>query len=156
MTRLKHHLVTDVYVANLREVGIRLTVENLGTDAGPILARVRGGDFNLSGPPVMAGPFPDAQLKAFHHSDPAKGTRNYGRFADPEIDRLLERQSAELDFERRRAIVWDIQRTLAERPGPAWTGSRIIFTVVSQRLRNVVPTPFPAGYDDAEDTWLRA
>jgi peptide/nickel transport system substrate-binding protein len=156
LTRFEANLVTDVNLVSLREVGIRLAIENLGMDIATLLGRFRAGEFNLGGTVLAAGPYPDAQLGLFHYSDPAKGTRNFSRFADPEIDRLLDQQSSELDVERRRAIVWDIQRKLAERPGPAWIGSRIAFNVVSQRLRNVVATPFLAGYDDAEDVWMRA
>jgi peptide/nickel transport system substrate-binding protein len=150
------NVATDVYVSNLREVGIRLTVENVGTDFATMLRRQRAGEFNLSGSLILTGPYPDAQLLLKHHSDPAKGTRNYSRFADPEVDRLLDQQSSEFDYERRRAIVWDIQRKLAERPGPAWVGSRITFFVVSQRLRNVFATPFASGYAFAEDVWMKA
>jgi ABC-type transport system substrate-binding protein len=156
VTAFQANVVTDVYVANLREAGIRLTVDNVGTDFATMLRRQRAGEFNLSGSLILTGPYPDAQLILKHHSDPARGTRNYSRFADPEIDRLLDQQSSEFDYERRRAIVWDIQRKLAQRPGPAWVGSRVGFTIVSQRLRGVVATPFLAGYDDAEDVWLKA
>jgi peptide/nickel transport system substrate-binding protein len=148
--------MTDVNVSSFAQVGIRLKVETTGADWATIRTRHRAGDFALTSTTLLTGPFPDAQLILLHHSDPAKGTRNYARFADPEIDRLLDQQSAEFDYERRRAIVWDIQRKLAQRPGPGWIGSPVGFGVVRQELRNVVATPFSAGYDDAEDTWLKA
>jgi peptide/nickel transport system substrate-binding protein len=157
VTAFQANVETDVHVSTLREAGIRLTVDNVGTDFATMLRRQRAGEFNLSGSLLLSGPYPDAQLVLYHHSDRVtKGTRNYGNFADPEIDRLLEQQSSEFDYEKRRAIVFDIQRKLAERPGPAWVGSPVGFGVVSQRLRGVVATPFLAGYDDAEDVWLKA
>jgi peptide/nickel transport system substrate-binding protein len=156
LTRFDANRVTDVNLVSLREVGIRLTVENLGMDLATLLGRLRAGEFNLAGTVVAEGPYPDAHLFTYHHSDPAKGTRNDSRFADPEIDRLLDQQTSEFDVERRRSIVFDIQRKIAQRPGPAWIGSRIAFSVVRQRLRGVVETPFLAGYDDAEDVWMRA
>lgn len=155
-TAFSANLVTDVIVSNLREVGIRLTIDNVGTDFATMLRRQVAGDYNLAGTLFLSGPYPDAQLLIYHHSDPAKGSRNYGKFADPEIDALLDKQSVEFDYEKRKAIVFDIQRKLAEKPGPVWIGSRILFSVNSQRVRNAVATPFLAGYDDAEDVWIRA
>jgi peptide/nickel transport system substrate-binding protein len=147
--------VTDIYVDNLRDVGIRLTVESVGVDWATKVRRRRAGEFNLVGTLIIGGPYPDAQLNLTHHSDPRKGTRNYSRMADPELDRLMDQQSVEFDVERRRAMVWDLQRRLAERPGPGWTGSRNIIDVVHQRVRNKVATSFASGYDEAEDVWLK-
>jgi peptide/nickel transport system substrate-binding protein len=155
-TAFSANLVTDVIVANLREVGIRLTIDNVGTDFATMLRRQIAGEYNLAGTLFLSGPYPDAQLLIYHHSDPAKGTRNYGKFADPEIDRLLDQQSAEFDYEKRKQMVFDLQRKLATAPGPVWIGSRIGFSVVNKRVRNVVATPFAAGYDDAEDVWIKA
>lgn len=155
-TAFEANRVTDVIVSNLREVGIRLTVDNVGTDFATMLRRQVAGEYNLAGTLFLSGPYPDAQLLIYHHSNPAKGSRNYGKFADPEIDALLDQQSAEFDYEKRKAIVFDIQRKLAQNPGPVWIGSRVLFTVINKRVRNVVATPFLAGYDDAEDVWIKA
>ena len=155
-TAFSANLVTDVIVSNLREVGIRLTIDNVGTDFATMLRRQIAGEYNLAGTLFLSGPYPDAQLLIYHHSDPAKGTRNYGKFADPEIDRLLDQQSAEFDYEKRKQIVFEIQRKLATAPGPVWIGSRILFFVNNKRVRNAVATPFLAGYDDAEDVWIKA
>ncbi len=155
-TAFNANQVTDVIVSNLREVGIRLTIDNVGTDFATMLRRQVAGEYNLAGTLFLSGPYPDAQLLIYHHSDPAKGSRNYGKFADPEIDALLDKQSVEFDYEKRKAIVFDIQRKLAQDPGPVWIGSRVLFSVVNKRVRNVVATPFPAGYDDAEDVWIKA
>ena len=39
--------------------------------------------------------------------------RNYTGYCNPDFDRLVERQSAEKDFAKRRALVWDAERLLA-------------------------------------------
>ncbi len=49
-----------------------------------------------------------------------KSERNYTQYCNAEVDRLLAAQSRELDREKRRKIVWDIERLLvddAARPG---------------------------------------
>src|SRR5207342_1523091 len=40
--------------------------------------------------------------------------RNYTQYCDAEVDKLLAAQSRELDKEKRRKIVWDIERILVE------------------------------------------
>ena len=41
-----------------------------------------------------------------------KSDANFSKYCDPEVDRLLDAQSAETDATKRRAIVWDIERRL--------------------------------------------
>jgi peptide/nickel transport system substrate-binding protein len=40
--------------------------------------------------------------------------RNYARYCNPEVDAMIERQSREADQEKRKRLVWDIERQLAE------------------------------------------
>ena len=43
-----------------------------------------------------------------------KSERNYTQYCNAEVDKLLAAQSAELDREKRKKIVWDIERILVE------------------------------------------
>jgi peptide/nickel transport system substrate-binding protein len=40
--------------------------------------------------------------------------RNYTGYCNPEVDQLVERQSTESDIEKRKRLVWEIERKLAE------------------------------------------
>jgi peptide/nickel transport system substrate-binding protein len=40
--------------------------------------------------------------------------RNYTGYCNPEVDELIDRQSSESDLDKRREIVWEIERRLAE------------------------------------------
>lgn len=140
-------------VANLREVGINATIENVGTDFAVFLGREVEGSYDLAGTLFLSGPYPDAQIYIYHHS--TEGSRNYGKYSNPEMDRMLDEQSSIYDYEERLAIVNDIERELINNPGPGWIGSRVGFGVVSSRVVGAVATPFLAGYDDAENVWLR-
>ena len=40
--------------------------------------------------------------------------RNYTGYCNPETDKLIDRQSAETDIGKRRQLVWEIERRLAE------------------------------------------
>jgi peptide/nickel transport system substrate-binding protein len=40
--------------------------------------------------------------------------RNYTSYCNPEVDELVDRQSAEPDRQKRKQLVWEIERRLAE------------------------------------------
>jgi peptide/nickel transport system substrate-binding protein len=40
--------------------------------------------------------------------------RNYTGYCNPEVDKLIDQQSAEADREKRKQLVWEIERRLAE------------------------------------------
>jgi peptide/nickel transport system substrate-binding protein len=54
---------------------------------------------------------PDQQ---FYENFACGSERNYTGYCNPEVDRLVDRQSSETDIGKRRQIVWEIERRLAE------------------------------------------
>jgi len=54
---------------------------------------------------------PDQQ---FYENYVCAAERNYTGYCSPEVDRLVDQQSAEADKEKRKRIVWEIERRLAE------------------------------------------
>jgi len=40
--------------------------------------------------------------------------RNYSGYCNPQLDALIDRQSTEADREKRRQLVWEIEKRLAE------------------------------------------
>ncbi len=54
---------------------------------------------------------PDQQ---FYENFTCSAERNYGGYCNPELDRLIDRQSIEPDPEKRRQLVWEVERRLAE------------------------------------------
>jgi peptide/nickel transport system substrate-binding protein len=53
----------------------------------------------------------------FYENYSCRSERNYTGFCSPEVDALVDKQSAEPDVTKRRQIVWDIERRLAEDGG---------------------------------------
>ena len=51
---------------------------------------------------------------AFYENYACGAQRNYTGFCNPMIDKLIDRQSAESDIAKRKRLVWDIERKLAE------------------------------------------
>ncbi len=64
--------------------------------------------FNLSG---VAIDDPDVTITENFH---CKSENNFTKYCNPEVDRMLEAQSAERDPEKRKRLVWEIERVLAE------------------------------------------
>ena len=62
---------------------------------------------NLSG----SGPDPDQNLYLLYGCG---GDLNYNGHCNPEIDELIDQQSTEANQEKRRRLVWEIERKLAE------------------------------------------
>jgi peptide/nickel transport system substrate-binding protein len=62
---------------------------------------------NLTG----SGADPDQQL---YENYSCGAPRNYTGYCNPELEKLFERQSEEADFDRRKKLVWEIERKLAE------------------------------------------
>ena len=54
---------------------------------------------------------PDAVLKGAYACN---SEANYTQYCTPEVDKLLDQQSQEADMDKRKAIVWQIERILAE------------------------------------------
>jgi peptide/nickel transport system substrate-binding protein len=54
---------------------------------------------------------PDAVLKGAYACN---SEANYTKYCTPQVDKLLDEQSQEADFEKRKKIVWEIERVLAE------------------------------------------
>jgi peptide/nickel transport system substrate-binding protein len=53
---------------------------------------------------------PDAQ---FYENYACSAPRNYTDYCNPEIDKLVDRQSAETDMGKRKQVVWEIEKKLA-------------------------------------------
>ncbi|HYM72243.1 MAG TPA: hypothetical protein VET89_04630 [Stellaceae bacterium] len=54
---------------------------------------------------------PDPQ---FYENYVCGAVRNYTNYCNPEVDKLVDQQSAESDIEKRRRIVWQIEQKLAK------------------------------------------
>jgi peptide/nickel transport system substrate-binding protein len=53
----------------------------------------------------------------FYENYSCKSERNYTGYCNTEVDALIDKQSAEPDGDKRRQIVWEIERRLAEDGG---------------------------------------
>jgi peptide/nickel transport system substrate-binding protein len=112
----------DLYVPMLQRIGVRYKLDNIGTDFTQFVLREVRREYSAAATLFLSGPYPDAQLNQYHFTG---ASRNYADFTDPKLDAMMTAQSQELDINKRKAIVLDIQRELINNPsGFIWVGSR--------------------------------
>ena len=84
------------------------------------------------------------------------GSPNWGRFSDPQADKLFVEQKTALDPEKRSELVQAMQKDILQHawwiPGLWWTR----LEVRSARIRNYEPLPSHWQNRRLEDVWLAA
>jgi len=97
------------------------------------------GDFD-----IMQGGFltvsadPDATYYEYFYSG---SDRNYGRYSNPEVDRLIDLQSQTLDSEKRKQLVWQIEETLLRESAKTLLYQVANMPITGPRVRNFLPGP---------------
>ena len=98
-----------IAIAHLREIYIDAELDLIDTaNYFPRLARK---DYQLA-VDVATGGLDDPDQK-FYENYVCGAERNYTGYCDPETDRLIDAQSMEADPDKRRRLVWEIERRLA-------------------------------------------
>jgi peptide/nickel transport system substrate-binding protein len=114
---------TELLQAQYRRLGQGLVQTELQLlDQPTITSSLSRGEFLhvLSGQ-VPPQPFdPDGYLRTFYHS---KGGRNYGKYSDPKVDAMIDKQRTLFDVKARKAAVKDILLYLMDHaPNTPWSG----------------------------------
>ena len=74
----------------------------------------------------------------FYENFYSTSDRNYTGYKNPEVDKLIEQQSAELDREKRKKLVWEIERKLAEDGARPVINSNVANTCWAPQVKGVV------------------
>jgi peptide/nickel transport system substrate-binding protein len=75
---------------------------------------------------------------AFYENFYSTSDRNYTSYKNPEIDKLIDQQSGETDREKRKKIVWEIERKLAEDGARPVIVHNVAATCWTPQLKGVV------------------
>jgi peptide/nickel transport system substrate-binding protein len=134
----------------LHQVGIEVTIKQLDTPQYfPALARH---DFqigaNLTAPGVDD---PDAALFENYKCGTA---RNYSNYCSEEMDRMIDRQSAELNPATRLKMAWEIQKKLEADVARPMLGWRIEYFTQWPYVRNLVAHHSLYNWGRMQDVWL--
>jgi peptide/nickel transport system substrate-binding protein len=129
---------------NLKALGIRLHLEPL--DWGALTNRVLARDFDAVFK-AWVMPVESDPEQRWHSSTVGPNTANDTSYSAPEIDRLIERFTRELDPERRGAISRELQRQLYAAQAYMYGVKVPHKFVIDKRLRNVRLGPVDPGYE---------
>ena len=102
-----------VIQAQLAEVGI--DVELRSFEWGTFYGDIQAGNFQLTLMRWVGITEPDFYFEIFHSGQVPPDGRNRGRFADPEMDRLLEEARFTLDDSERRRLYAEVQHMAVDR-----------------------------------------
>ena len=96
-------------IDQLKEVYIDGTLETIDTTNW--FPKVMRRDYTVALSPAGGGPDPDQNLYLTYGCG---GELNYNGYCSPDLDKLIDQQSAEADQAKRKKLVWQIERRLAE------------------------------------------
>jgi peptide/nickel transport system substrate-binding protein len=99
-----------ILIDQLKKIYIDAELEPLDTTAW--YPRVRRKDYTIGA--NLTGNGIDDPDQAFYENYACGSESNYDGYCNPEIDKLFDQQSMEADQDKRRKLVWNIERRLAE------------------------------------------
>ena len=74
----------------------------------------------------------------FYENFYSTSERNYTGYNNPEVDKMIDAQSAETDVEKRKKLVWEIEKRLAEDAARPVIGYNVANTCWNPKLKGVV------------------
>jgi peptide/nickel transport system substrate-binding protein len=95
--------------AQLKEIWIETELEIV--DTALWYPKINRKDFTIGAVPIEAGV--DDPDMMFYENFYSGALRNYSGLSDPQIDKMIDQQSMETNPEKRKQIVWDIEKKLA-------------------------------------------
>jgi peptide/nickel transport system substrate-binding protein len=137
-------------IDQLKQAYIDAELEPVDTTA--YFPKIRRKDFTVGLNLQTSGPDPDPVLELFYGCG---SSLNWDGYCNPEIDKMIERQSIEADEKKRKELVWEIERRLAEdgaRPIIFYTRSATCWQPYVKGLNLMVNSIFNANR--REDWWL--
>ena len=74
----------------------------------------------------------------FYENYYSTSDRNYSRYKNPEVDKLIDQQSAEVDREKRKKLVWQIEKALADDVARPITDYNVANTCWDPKVKGVL------------------
>ena len=96
--------------SQLKEIWIDTELEIV--DTAQWYPKIKRKDFTIGAVPIEAGV--DDPDMMFYENFYSGALRNYSGISDPELDKMIDQQSMEANPEKRKQIVWEIEKKLAE------------------------------------------
>ena len=122
----------EVLQQNWQNLG-NIEIELLAYDRATLLPLRYNAEFDMIGGSISAGSEADDFLFGWTHST---GATNYGRFDDPEVDALSEKQRTLFDFDARKAVTDELQTMLLEKSPHIYMHSWVFFQYWQPWVKN--------------------
>src|SRR5438105_1470249 len=142
--------VAAFVINELKHVGVEASIRQVESSQWhPLQTR---GDFQIG--IERTGIEPDDPDANFYENYGCGSPRNYPRYCDEEIARLIDQQSQELDPAKRLALVQVIQRKLEEAAVRPVLGWRLDYYTVWPYVKNLVPHQSIYSWGRMQEVWL--
>jgi peptide/nickel transport system substrate-binding protein len=123
-----------ILIDQLKQIYIEGELETIDTTVW--YTKLQRGDYqvgmNLTGVGIDD---PDVNFYENYYST---SDRNYSRYKNPEVDKLIDAQSAETDREKRKRLVWQIEKMLADDVARPIINYNVANTCWDPKLKGVV------------------
>ncbi|HTP41369.1 MAG TPA: ABC transporter substrate-binding protein [Nitrospiria bacterium] len=131
--------IAEVIQQQLAQIGIDLTIRS--HEWGAFYADIKAGRFQLYTLSWVGIVDPDLYFEVFHSSSLPPAGSNRDGYANPAVDRLLERGRRSADTAERRAVYREVQRIVADDLPyvSLWYPTNVV--VLSKRVEGFVPSP---------------
>ena len=123
-----------ILIDQLKQIGIEAELEPIDTTIW--YTKIQRKDYQLG--MNLTGLGIDDPDTNFYENYYSKSDRNYTGYNNPEVDKLIDQQSAEQDKEKRKKIVWEIEKKLADDVARPVIGWNVANTCWAPQLKGVV------------------
>ena len=111
--------IARIIVDSWKDINVDIQIDEV--ELGAYISSVLlPGNFDMTFFPNLPYDEPDRPL-SFYHSLGVTGTGNWTGYSNPDLDKLIDAQSAEFDVEARQAIITEAQELILEEHGPQLT-----------------------------------
>jgi len=137
-------------IAELKDVWIDAELEQI--ESGNWYGKLARKDYVMGVNSTGTGPDdPDAN---FYENYACGSQRNYTGYCDPETTALMERMSAEVNFQKRRQLAQEIDMKLQREAARPMLGFRYDYRTWWNYVKNVVPHQSHYSYHRMQEVWL--
>ncbi|MFN0147042.1 MAG: ABC transporter substrate-binding protein [Dehalococcoidia bacterium] len=140
--------LSQIMQQNWKDLGVDVKFQEVTINEW-LTARIQG-NFEVITAAMTEAADPDQPLYGANHS---KGSVNFGKFSDPAIDALCEKQRTIFNTQERKAVTDDLQNKLLELSPQIWTVSYTFQNVIRSYVKDFVVIPGYQGWMFAS-TWL--
>jgi peptide/nickel transport system substrate-binding protein len=137
-------------VDQLKQVGVEATLEQVET--GVWHPKMTRREFEMAA--NLTGIGPDDPDASFFENFKCGSPRNYSDYCNPEVDRLIEEQSATLDPAKRLRLVHDLDARLQLEVARAIMGWRLLYLLHWPQVKNLVAHQSLYNFGRMQEVWL--